>query len=179
MGDARATDRFRAGRVFIAGDAARLWVPYGGYGMNAGIADVLNLTWTLGAILGGWAGPAMINAYESERRPITAHFSKFAMSHAERVIQNRHAVPQDIEDDTEEGEQARACSAALVDLLRGAAKRSTERWGVCGIRGIITKWTPIAWPLRPGPCALRRHGYGEPSTASACRSSAAIQASSG
>ena len=101
-------DRFRDGRVFIAGDAAHLWVPYGGYGMNAGIADVLNLTWTLGAILGGWAGPAMINAYEAERRPITAQVSKFAMSHAERVIQSRHAVPQDIEDDTEEGEQARA-----------------------------------------------------------------------
>ena len=49
-------DRFRGGRVFIAGDAAHLWVPYGGYGMNAGIADALNLTWTLGAILGGWAG---------------------------------------------------------------------------------------------------------------------------
>jgi 2-polyprenyl-6-methoxyphenol hydroxylase-like FAD-dependent oxidoreductase len=101
-------DRFRDGRVFIAGDAAHLWVPYGGYGMNAGIADVLNLTWTLGATLGGWAGPAMTDAYEAERLPITAQVSKFAMSHAERVIQNRHAVPRDIEDDTVEGEQARA-----------------------------------------------------------------------
>lgn len=101
-------DRFRDGRVFIAGDAAHLWVPYGGYGMNAGIADVLNLTWTLGAILGGWAGPAMIDAYEAERLPITAQVSKFAMSHAERVIQNRHAVPDNIEDGTREGELARA-----------------------------------------------------------------------
>lgn len=101
-------DRFRNGRVFIAGDAAHLWVPYGGYGMNAGIADVLNLTWILGAIVGGWAGPAMIDAYEAERRPITAQVSKFAMSHAERVIRNRRAVPDEIEDDTEEGELARA-----------------------------------------------------------------------
>jgi len=101
-------DRFRYGRVFIAGDAAHLWVPYGCYGMNAGIADALNLTWTLGAILGGWAGPAMIDAYEAERLPITAQVSKFAMSHAERVIKNRQAVPADIEDGTEEGEQARA-----------------------------------------------------------------------
>lgn len=100
-------DRFRDGRVFIAGDAGHLWVPYGGYGMNAGIADVLNLTWTLGAILGGWAGPAMLDAYEAERLPITAQVSKFAMSHAERVIKNRHALPRNIEDDTEEGELAR------------------------------------------------------------------------
>ncbi len=100
-------DRFRDGRVFIAGDAGHLWVPYGGYGMNAGIADVLNLTWVLGAILGGWAGPAMIDAYQAERLPITAQVSKFAMSHAERVIRNRHAVPADIEDDSEAGERAR------------------------------------------------------------------------
>jgi 2-polyprenyl-6-methoxyphenol hydroxylase-like FAD-dependent oxidoreductase len=101
-------DRFRHGRVFIAGDAAHLWVPYGGYGMNAGIADVLNLTWTLGAIRGGWAGPTMIDAYEAERLPITAQVSRFAMSHAERVVRNRHQVPPNIEDDTEEGERARA-----------------------------------------------------------------------
>ena len=100
-------DRLRNGRVFIAGDAAHLWVPYGGYGMNAGIADVLNLTWTLGAILEGWAGPRMIDAYEAERLPITTQVSKFAMSHAERVIKNGQELPATIEDDTEEGRLAR------------------------------------------------------------------------
>lgn len=100
-------DRFRDGRVFIVGDAAHLWVPYGGYGMNAGIADALNLTWTLGAILGGWAGPRMIEAYEAERQPITAQVSKFAMGHAERVVRNRHALPAEIEDDTDDGRLAR------------------------------------------------------------------------
>ena len=100
-------DRFRDGRVFITGDAAHLWVPYGGYGMNAGIADALNLTWTLGAILDGWAGPRMIEVYEAERLPITAQVSKFAMSHAERVIRNRHAVPPDLEDDTDAGRLSR------------------------------------------------------------------------
>ena len=100
-------DRFRDGRVFIAGDAAHLWVPYAGYGMNAGIADVLNLTWSLAAILGGWAGSRMIEAYEAERLPITAQVSKFAMSHAERVSQNHHDMPADIEDDTEAGRLSR------------------------------------------------------------------------
>lgn len=100
-------DRLRDGRVFLAGDSAHLWVPYGGYGMNAGIADALNLTWTLGAILGGWAGPRMTDAYEAERLPITAQVSKYAMSHAERVIRNRHALPAAIEDDSEDGRLAR------------------------------------------------------------------------
>ncbi|HEY3683921.1 MAG TPA: fumarylacetoacetate hydrolase family protein [Streptosporangiaceae bacterium] len=100
-------DRFRDGRVFIAGDAAHLWVPYAGYGMNAGIADALNLTAALGAYLGGWAGPRMLDAYEAERLPITAQVSRFAMSHAAKVVAARRAVPADIEDGGEAGRRAR------------------------------------------------------------------------
>ena len=100
-------DRFRDGRVFIAGDAAHLWVPYAGYGMNAGIADALNLTAALGAHLAGWAGPRMLDAYEAERLPITAQVSRFAMSHAEKVIAARRGVPADIEDDTAAGRRSR------------------------------------------------------------------------
>jgi 2-polyprenyl-6-methoxyphenol hydroxylase-like FAD-dependent oxidoreductase len=54
---------FRKARVFIAGDAAHIWVPYAGYGMNAGIADAMNLSWLLAAHLNGWHRP------ESLRRP--------------------------------------------------------------------------------------------------------------
>src|SRR5262249_33761017 len=46
------------GRVFIAGDAAHLWIPHAGYGMNAGIADAADLAWMLAAVLNGWAEPA-------------------------------------------------------------------------------------------------------------------------
>ena len=75
------------GRVFIAGDAAHIWVPYAGYGMNAGIADAMNLSWLLAAHLNGWAPASILDAYEAERRPITEQVSRFAMSHAEREIE--------------------------------------------------------------------------------------------
>ena len=48
-------DSFRDGRAFICGDAAHLWMPYAGYGMNAGIADAMDLSWMLAAELKGWA----------------------------------------------------------------------------------------------------------------------------
>lgn len=98
-------DTFRSGRVFLAGDACHLWVPYAGYGMNAGIADVLNLTWLLGAHLNGWADPAILSAYEAERRPITEQVSKFVMSHQQKIAQED--VPLEIEDDSAAGEWAR------------------------------------------------------------------------
>ena len=90
-------NRFRNGRVFIAGDAAHLWVPYAGYGMNAGIADATNLTWLLAACVQGWADPRILDAYEAERQPITQQVSHFAMDHAAKMIKARTAVPPDIE----------------------------------------------------------------------------------
>ena len=58
-------DRFRDGRVFLAGDAAHL----GSQGMNVGIQDVHNLAWKLAACLGAWAGTGLLDTYEGERRP--------------------------------------------------------------------------------------------------------------
>jgi hypothetical protein len=69
-------DRFRNGRVFICGDAAHIWIPMAGYGMNAGIADAMNLSWQLAATLQGWGGPRLLDAYESERQPVTEQVSK-------------------------------------------------------------------------------------------------------
>jgi 2-polyprenyl-6-methoxyphenol hydroxylase-like FAD-dependent oxidoreductase len=63
--------KLREDRVFIAGDAAHIWVPYAGYGMNAGIADAVNLAWLLAARLKGWAPAGILDAYEAERRPIS------------------------------------------------------------------------------------------------------------
>lgn len=79
VGRRLVASRFRDGRVFIAGDAAHLWVPFAGYGMNAGIADGVNIAWLIANVLEGWASPAMLDAYEAERLPITEQVSKHAM----------------------------------------------------------------------------------------------------
>jgi 2-polyprenyl-6-methoxyphenol hydroxylase-like FAD-dependent oxidoreductase len=63
-------DRYRDGRVFIAGDAAHLVIPTGGLGMNTGVGDATDLGWKLAATLAGWGGPALLDSYERERRQI-------------------------------------------------------------------------------------------------------------
>ena len=108
IGRRLVADRFRDRRVFIAGDAAHLWVPYAGYGMNAGIADALNLSWHLSAHLAGWADARVLDAYEIERLPITEQVSRFAMDHAQQMIKARGAVPPRIEEPGPEGDAIRA-----------------------------------------------------------------------
>ncbi len=61
---------FRQGRVFLAGDAAHLMPPTGGFGGNTGVADAHNLAWKLAMVLGGTAGPALLDSYEPERKPL-------------------------------------------------------------------------------------------------------------
>src|SRR5262245_10353989 len=70
IGRRLVADRFQDGRIFICGDAAHLWIPHAGYGMNAGIADADNLSWMIAAVLSGWAPPAILLAYEAERQPV-------------------------------------------------------------------------------------------------------------
>ena len=63
-------DRYRDRRVFLAGDACHLHPPFGGYGMNMGVADGVDLGWKIAAVLHGWGGPALLDSYEAERRPV-------------------------------------------------------------------------------------------------------------
>lgn len=63
-------ERFQDGRIFIAGDSAHLMPPNGGFGGNTGIHDAHNLAWKLALVLGGRAGPALLDTYEAERRPV-------------------------------------------------------------------------------------------------------------
>lgn len=110
-------ERFRDRRVFLCGDAAHIWVPMAGYGMNAGIADAANLAWLLAAALQRWGTPAILDAYEAERLPITEQVSRFAMDHAIALGRQREAVPPEIEAPGPEGEAARArVGRALYDL---------------------------------------------------------------
>lgn len=107
VGRRLVANRFRNGKVFLAGDAAHLWVPYAGYGMNAGIADATNLAWLLSARVKGWADESILDAYEAERQPITEQVSHFVMNHAQKMIKARSAVPAEIEANNEAGQVAR------------------------------------------------------------------------
>lgn len=71
-------DTFRAGRVVLAGDAAHIWLPMGGFGMNTGIGDAMGLGWRLAAIHRGWATPDVLDDYEHERRSVGEATSKAA-----------------------------------------------------------------------------------------------------
>jgi 2-polyprenyl-6-methoxyphenol hydroxylase-like FAD-dependent oxidoreductase len=107
IGRRLVADRFQNGRVFIAGDAAHLWIPHAGYGMNAGIADAANLSWMLAAVLSGWAEPALLDAYQAERQPITDQVSRFAFNMAKEVSQQRREISADIERQDAIGEATR------------------------------------------------------------------------
>jgi 2-polyprenyl-6-methoxyphenol hydroxylase-like FAD-dependent oxidoreductase len=61
---------YSCGRVFLAGDACHLHPPFGGFGMNMGIGDAVDLGWKLAAMLRAWGGPELLDSYERERRPV-------------------------------------------------------------------------------------------------------------
>lgn len=117
VGRRLVADRFRDRRIFICGDAAHLWIPMAGYGMNAGIADAMNLSWQLASRIKGWGGESVLAAYEAERQPITEQVSRFAMNHAIALQKQREGVPAHIEDNNEAGARARSeAGRALYDL---------------------------------------------------------------
>jgi hypothetical protein len=101
-------DRFRDRHVFLCGDAAHIWVPFAGYGMNAGMADAMNLSWKLAGVIKGWAEPAILETYEVERQPVTEQVSRYAMntSFARQALGS--TLPDNLEEHGPEGDAARA-----------------------------------------------------------------------
>ncbi|WP_441245101.1 FAD-dependent oxidoreductase [Kitasatospora sp. McL0602] len=83
----RVAERYGAGRVFLAGDSAHEMSPTGAFGSNTGIQDAHNLAWKLAAVLGGWAGPGLLDTYEQERQPVARATSARA---AARSAEHRH-----------------------------------------------------------------------------------------
>ena len=163
VGRRLVANRFRDRRVFIAGDAAHLWVPYAGYGMNAGIADALNLSWLLAAQVQGWADAAMLDAYEAERQPITEQVSRFAMDHAQKMIKARSAVPANIEAPDANGEAARAL------IGDEAYQLNVQQFCCAGLNyGYYYTGSPIIAADGEQPPAYTMGGF-TPSTVPGCR----------
>ncbi|MES2582921.1 MAG: FAD-dependent monooxygenase [Pseudomonadota bacterium] len=116
---------YRQGRVFLAGDACHLHPPFGGYGMNMGIADGVDLGWKLAAVLQGWGGPILLDSYESERRPV----HQFVMDEAtaNHSVLSNQLVQGGLEDDSPAGRQART---EIGTRVAGAKLREFNTLGV-------------------------------------------------
>ncbi|XPG42304.1 FAD-dependent oxidoreductase [Variovorax sp. KK3] len=163
VGRRLVADRFRDRRVFLAGDAAHLWVPYAGYGMNAGIADAVNLGWLLSACVQGWADERLLDAYEAERQPITEQVSHFAMDHAQKMIRARRAVPPDIEAAGPAGDALRA------EVGREAYELNVQQFCCAGLNfGYYYTGSPIIVADDEAPPAYSMGGF-TPSTVPGCR----------
>jgi 2-polyprenyl-6-methoxyphenol hydroxylase-like FAD-dependent oxidoreductase len=110
-GQALVAERYKAGRIFIAGDAAHLFTPTGGFGMNTGIDDSSNLAWKLAAVLQGWGGPRLLDSYEAERKPIGHRNTGASRKYASRM--HDAVVPDEVEADGPAGDAARAAASKL------------------------------------------------------------------
>ena len=111
-GLAMVAERYQSGNVFLAGDAAHLFTPLGGMGMNTGIGDVVNLCWKIAAEHQGWAGPKLLASYDTERRPIGVRNSGFGIK-CSRVMDG-WVVPKNFETDGAEGQAARDALGAQI-----------------------------------------------------------------
>ncbi|MBW5435775.1 hypothetical protein FXB41_13560 [Bradyrhizobium canariense] len=98
-------ERYREGRIFLAGDSAHQLTPNGGQGMNTGIGDAVDLAWKLDAVLKGWGGDGLLDTYGEERRPIAELIVGTATSYFRKLVDMPTSAA--IGDDTPEGENAR------------------------------------------------------------------------
>jgi|SRR5579859_435541 len=75
-----AAATFRSGSVFLVGDAAHRMTPGGAMGMNTAVQDAHNLAWKLAAVFDGWGGPALLDSYDQERRPVGQHNAALSLA---------------------------------------------------------------------------------------------------
>ena len=111
-------DRYGEGRVFLAGDAAHQYIPTGGYGMNTGIGDAVDLGWKLAATVKGFAGEGLLATYERERRPV-GHRNRLA-SEAHTGVRLKIAGLYDKERDPD----------ALGRAIAALGNAENESWGI-------------------------------------------------
>ncbi|MEQ8348781.1 MAG: FAD-dependent monooxygenase [Sneathiellaceae bacterium] len=129
-------DSWRRDRVFLVGDAAHLLWPRGGFGMNTGIGDAVDLGWKLAACHEGWGGKDLLDSYEAERKPVAARNVAEAASNYRS--ESSLPIPADLEEDSAAGAQARAMLGATI-----REKRAGE-WRSLGIQlGYIYAGSPI------------------------------------
>jgi len=132
-------DKYRVGRVFLAGDAAHQNHPSGGFGLNTGMGDIDDLGWKLAAMIEGWGGGALLDSYEIERRPVgLRNINQAYTGHADNRDRPSHP---DIAKDTPEGAAARTRMKEQI-LASQPAMVLTD--GVA--LGYRYDPSPIVWP---------------------------------
>ncbi|NKB49483.1 MAG: hypothetical protein GKS02_08975 [Alphaproteobacteria bacterium] len=138
-GHALIAQSFGRDRAWLAGDAAHLFTPTGGLGMNTGVDDGVNLAWKLAATVNGWGGPNLLPTYETDRRPVGARNLAFAKSFAESI--GTFDVSADVERETAEGEAERH---KLGTHLADHGRREFIIPGV--VLGVRYEGSAIVWP---------------------------------
>ncbi|MCK9512526.1 MAG: FAD-dependent monooxygenase [Pigmentiphaga sp.] len=132
-------ERYRDRRVFLAGDAAHATSPTGGFGMNTGIKDAVDLAWKLDAVLKGWAGPHLLDSYGQERRPIGLRAVREATGNWKRL--NSIGARPDLLDSTYAGALTR------YHVGRQFSATMLREWYKLGIDlGYVYRDSPICWP---------------------------------
>jgi 2-polyprenyl-6-methoxyphenol hydroxylase-like FAD-dependent oxidoreductase len=152
-------EKYQEGRVFLAGDAAHLNWPTGGFGMNTGVGDAVDIGWKLAAVLKGWGGAHLLDSYTAERKPI-AMINVNEAAEMRVNYDNQTPFSPKIEEDSEEGNQLRAKARAAI--MRTRAKEFQH--DSAGIElGYRYENSPICVPDGTTPPALD-HGLYVPST---------------
>jgi len=163
---ALTAESYSLGRVFLAGDACQLRPPFGGYGMNLGLGDAVDLGWKLAACLQGWGGPGLLDSYQAERKPVHERFV------AESVFNYDHVAHRLLRDGLEDpGEAGKAARQALGEEIARVKPREFHTLGVVKGYGygdsriVVPDGTPepepIVDPLIPSarPGAIAPHAW--------------------
>jgi 2-polyprenyl-6-methoxyphenol hydroxylase-like FAD-dependent oxidoreductase len=129
----------QGGRVFVAGDAAHLFTPTGGLGMNTGVSDAIDLAWKLSAEIQGWAGPRLLESYDVERRPIGQRNTAEAADNFDRLFAVMQAGDE-IDAETPAGDALRR---SLQEDLRNQEKLLKSSGVLLGYR---YEGSPICMP---------------------------------
>ncbi len=134
-------ERYRDQRVFLAGDAEHLYIPTGGLGMNTGAADAMDLGWKLAAVLDGWGGPALLDSYDAERRPVGLRNCEAAGMAARALRTWRTFCRPEVADDSPAGDVARAAVAEAANEHQRVVHEMTNTE-----LGYRYDASPIVWP---------------------------------
>jgi 2-polyprenyl-6-methoxyphenol hydroxylase-like FAD-dependent oxidoreductase len=120
-------ERYREGRVFIAGDAAHLVIPTGALGMNTGAGDAIDLSWKIAGTLAGWGGPGLLDSYEIERRQVGLRNVNASGNATSGRVTWRGLYTPAIRERTPAGAAARAEMARVADVEQ---RKSNEMLGM-------------------------------------------------